>query len=387
MAAPETHALLSASSAERWLNCPGSVQLTKDMPDTVSTYAEEGRLAHAVAELKLRKKFIEKIGPKAFAVRMNKLKAAPLYQEEMQGYTDQYVEYITCLANSFPTRPWVAAEHRVDYSAFAPEGFGTADCILLCGAKLCVIDFKYGKGVEVRADHNPQMMLYALGAVLEYRAVYDIDTVHMAIVQPRAGGISEYEVSREELMDWAAFTLRPAAEKAFAGAGEYRAGDWCRFCRAKAVCRKHADSVVAVLEDFAGDLPALLSNEEVAEILKRVKPLQVYVDAVKEYAEHTLLSGGVIPGWKMVEGRAVRVFDDQAAAFADLVKGGVEDTLLWHREPYTLAQIEKQLGKKVFSEIVGAHVVRQPGKPTLAQESDPREPYSAGSVAADFGEG
>ena len=383
MAAPETHAVLSASSAQRWLHCPGSVALTKDMPDTTSEYAEEGRLAHAIAELKLRKKFVEPMSPRTYNTRHNKLARDPHYKAEMESCTDEYVDYITDIANALPSIPFVTVEHRVDFSEFVPDGFGTADCILIHGSDLFVNDYKHGKGVPVDADNNPQMMLYALGAVMEYRMLCDIQTVHMSIIQPRAGGIKECTISRDTLMDWAAFTVRPAAEKAAdPDCDEYHSGEWCRFCKARATCRENSN-IVSAFEDFGGKLPPLLSDAEVAQVLKRIDPLLKYADAVKAYAQDKLMGGGYIPGWKLVEGRGSRAWDDQAAAFEALKAAGIDEALLYERKPLTAPALEKSLGKKIFEDAASAHVVKQPGKPALAPITDPREAYSPRATAAE----
>jgi len=377
------HALLSASSAERWLNCPGSVRLTQDMPDKTSSYAEEGRLAHSIAELKLRKLFLEPMGPKAFTTRMNKLKKQELYAAEMQGHTDVYTDYISEIANSFPSRPLVAAEMRVDFSEIVPNGFGTADCIMLQGSEMYIVDFKYGKGVAVSAEDNPQMKLYAFGALCHYRMIYDIKTIHITIVQPRAGGIKESVISSEDLCNWMAFTVKPAAQKAFDGVEEYAAGDWCRFCKAHAQCRE-SSTVISAVEDFGGKLPPLLSDIEVGHLLGKLDALKKYSQKVKDYAEATMLNGGDIPGWKLVEGRSSRAFDDQEAAFKELSEAGINEALLWHRDPYTLPQIETAVGKKEFTKIVGGRVLKQQGKPTVAPVSDKRKAYSTVQVEEDF---
>lgn len=382
MPTPEKHAVLSASSAHRWLNCPGSVSVTKDMPDTKSEYAEEGRLAHAVAELKLRKKFLEPMGPRTYTTRMNKLKKDPLYQAEIDSCTDQYLDYIVELANGMSSRPFVAIEKQVDFSSFVPGGFGTADCVMIQGSDLYVTDYKHGKGVPVTSEENPQLMLYGLGALMEYEAVYDIKTVHLAIVQPRAGGINEYSTTRDALVDWGVFTVRPAAEKASKSSDEFHRGDWCRFCKARAVCRENS-SVISAIEDFGGKKPPLLTDAEVGNLLTLADPLIKYIDAIKAYAEQTLLAGGDIPGWKMVEGRSKRDWDNMDEAFSALKAAGIQDELLWHREPYTLSCLEKQLGKKSFQDIVGGHVVKSPGKPTLAPAADKRPIYAAKPTAED----
>lgn len=384
MATPEKHALLSASSAHRWLNCPGSVSLTKDMPDTVSEYAEEGRLAHALAELKLRKYFLEAMGPRTYNTRYNKITRDAHFQREMDRCTDDYLDYIKDIANSLPGKPFVAVEQQVDFSEFVPEGFGTADCLLIYGHDLYVNDYKHGKGVPVDAKDNPQMLLYALGAVMAYKDLCDIQTIHMTIIQPRAGGIKEATVTRDELMDWAVFTLRPKARKAYEGCEEFHSGDWCRFCKARAVCRENSGAVSAV-EDFGGKLPPLLSDAEVGQVLACIDPLIKYAEAVKAYAQDTILKGGEIPGWKLIEGRGSRAWDDQTAAFEAIKAAGIDEALLYERKPLSAPALEKALGKKTFESVAGAHVVKQPGKPALAPIGDPREPYNPRpSAAEDF---
>lgn len=384
MPTPEKHALLSASSAHRWLNCPGSVALTKDMPDTTSDYAEEGRLAHALAELKLRKHFTDPMGQRTYNTRYNKIARDPHFQREMDRCTDDYLDYIKDIANSLPAKPFIAVEQQVDFSAFVPEGFGTADCLLIQGRDLYVNDYKHGKGVPVDAADNPQMLLYALGAVMAYKDLCDIQTIHMAIIQPRAGGIKEAAVTRDELMDWAVFTLRPKAKKAHEGSEEFHSGDWCRFCKARAVCRENSGAV-SVVEDFGGKLPPLLSDAEVGQVLTRLKPLLDYAKAVKGYAQETISKGGEIPGWKLVEGRGSRAWDDQAAAFEAIKAAGIDEALLYERKPLSAPALEKALGKKDFDAVAAAHVVKRPGDPALAPIDDPRDPYSPRpSAAEDF---
>ena len=385
MPTPEIHAVLSASSAERWLHCPGSVILTKDMPESTSEYAEEGRLAHAIAELKLTKYFKEGMGPKTFTTRLNKFKKDERYKVEMDHYTDEYSDYIKDLALSFKDRPFVAIEKKVDFSCFVPEGFGTSDCILIHGRELYVIDFKYGKGVSVEAENNPQMKLYAIGALMEYQMLYDIESIHMIIVQPRSGGIKSSAVSRDDLLNWGAFEVKPIAAKAHEGTDELHSGEWCRFCKGKALCRKHAEDVASAIEDFGCKLPPLLTNDEIGQILHRIEPLVKYVDAVKGYAQDTLLKGGHIPGWKMVEGRTVRAWDNQQTAFTDIIAAGIEESMLYERKPLTAPALEKVLGKPLFEQVAATHVMKTPGKPALAPDNDPRTEYRLrNTVEEDF---
>lgn len=375
MATPEKHALLSASSAERWLNCPPSARLCESIEDTTSEYAESGRLAHAIAELKLCKQYIEPMGPKTFSTRLNKLKKNPLYDAEMDHTTDEYMEAIEEAVLAFPERPYIAAEQMVDFSSFVPDGFGTSDCIMIGSGILHIVDYKHGQGVAVEAENNPQMMLYALGAMLRYKDFYTIETVRMTIVQPRAGGVRSAEVAADDLINWGVDVVRPKAKLAYDGGGEQHAGDWCRFCKIKATCRKRGEYLA--LEAFGKNDPPTYSDAEIGTILERARGLSAWVKEIEEYALGQTLDGHAIPGWKAVAGRSVREFDNADAAFADLIAAGIDKDMLYTRKPLTLTQAEKVVGKKDFAAIVGSHIITPPGKPTLVQESDPRPAYSA----------
>jgi uncharacterized protein (DUF433 family) len=387
--AERKHAILSASSAARWLACTPSARLEEQFPDTDSEYAAEGTLAHAIAELKVRKKFVEPMGPKKFSTAMNKLKKDSLYQEEMDRYTDNYLDYISGVVMSYKSAPHVAVELKLDLSRYAPESFGTGDCIVLGGDTLHVIDFKYGKGILVSPENNPQLMLYGLGALDAYGMLYNPSRIILTIFQPRAEGdtVKEWEISRDDLVNWGVFTVRPAAQQAFEGKGDFKPGEWCRFCRARAQCRARAE-VNTALEDFrginapskteSGDFPKppLLTTAEVGEVLNRAIDLEKWVADLKEYALSACLEGKEIPGWKVVEGRSKREFDDITAAFDAIKAAGIDEAMLYERKPLTLAAIEKALGKSKFAEIAGTHVVTPPGKPTLVQESDKRPRYN-----------
>jgi len=379
------HALLSASGAHRWLVCTPSVRLEEQFPDTTSEYAKEGTLAHEIAELKLRKYFIEPMSQRSFSAKLNKFKKRELFQDEMLKHTDTYLEYLQSITLSFSSKPYVAVEKRVDYSAYAPEGFGTCDCIIIHGEDLYVTDFKYGKGVPVSAENNPQMKLYALGAYLEYSLLYPIKQVHLAIVQPRLDSISEWSLSIDELLAWGE-EIKPIAQKAFNGEGEFVPGEHCKFCRAKAQCRARAEQYTA-LEDFKMMKPPLISNEEVGTILEKAIALEAWVKDLKEYALAESLKGNEIPGWKAVEGRSVRQFTDIDKAFEHLKQNGIDEAMLYERVPLTVSKLEKQLGKKEFRSLVeeAGFVEKSPGKPTLAPISDKRQAITAApDAASDF---
>jgi len=380
------HAILSASSAHRWLICTPSARLEQTMPEKPSEYAEEGRLAHEIAELKLRKHFIEPgvplMGPRKFANQLKKFKEHELYQDEMLKHTDTYLEYIQGIVHGFSSPPYVAIEKKLDFSKYVPDGFGTGDCIIIGGNTMWVIDLKYGKGVPVSAERNPQMMLYALGAYEAYSFLYPIEVVKMAIVQPRLDSISEWETSITGLLAWGE-SIKPIAQKAWAGEGEYVSGDHCQFCRAKALCRARAEFNLD-LEKYHGMKPPLISNQEVGQILTRARDLAQWVKDLEEYALAECLAGNEIPGWKAVEGRSVRQFMDWEKAFQVLIENGIDEALLYERKPITLAATEKLLGKKKFEELLGQFVERPPGKPTLVPVDDKREAITRPSAQEDF---
>jgi hypothetical protein len=379
---PNEHSILPASSSKRWMNCTASTKLEENLPDKTSEFAAEGTLAHSVAELKARKKFTL-MKPSAYNAELKKLKADPLWQAEMDTHTDTYVNFLVEQAQEFPSHPCVALEVRVDYSAYAPTGFGTADCIMVGGDTIRVNDFKYGKGIPVSSESNSQMMLYALGALNKYAPIYgdSIKRIFVSIIQPRLDSISTWETTREALEQWGRDEVMPAAEAALNGTGEFAEGEWCRFCRAKATCKARSNANTA-LEDFAFALSPTLSNAEIGEILLRAQRLKSWVSDLEEYALSAVLAGEDVPGWKAVEGRSNRQFTDTDAALTALINAGTPKEMLYKYEPITLTAIEKLLGAKAFDATAGAFIIKPPGKPTLVTEKDKRPAYS--SAASDF---
>lgn len=380
---PTQHALLSASSAHRWLHCTGSPLLEKEFPDTTSVYAQEGTLAHELCELKLKK--YTTVMPKGTYTRAhNKIMKSELWQNEMEGTSEAYLEYVKGIMLACEIAPAVLIEKRVDFSRYVPEGFGTADCLILAGDTLHVIDYKHGKGVVVDADHNPQMMLYALGAMDELSLLYRFKSVHMVIVQPRVNNISEFTMTADELVEWGESVVKPKAEAAISGNGTFEAGDWCRFCRAKQQCKTRYESNDSLYPELsARHDPRLITLEELGEYLKRGRDMAAWLEDMKEYALSESLAGADVPGWKAVEGRGSRAFTDTDAAVDTLIKNGIDESVLYERRVLTLAQMEKAVGKKAFGEIVGNLVVKNPGKPTLVEESDKRPRITNQPTAAD----
>ena len=385
------HALLSASGASRWLACPPSAKLEEQFPDTESEAAAEGTLAHELAEAKVRNFFFTKeFGKRKLNGAIKKLRENELWRDEMQGYTDEYLDYIKDTALSLKSAPSVRIEQRVyfkEYTLADPEdeieGSGIADCILLYGDTVHVIDFKYGKGVPVHAEDNPQLMLYALGAYQAYRLLYPISRAKLTIVQPRLDTISEWECSAEDLLKFGEY-VKGRAALAVKGGGDFAPGsDTCRFCRAKAQCHARAEENVR-LAFFTDKKPPLISNEEVGEYLKKGEDVAKWLEDLRSYALKECLAGKEVPGWKAVEGRGSRDWTDMDAAFDVLVRGGIApEEMLWEKKPLTLAQVEKLVGKKGFQESVGGYVVKNPGKPTLARETDKRPAITNKVTAAE----
>lgn len=367
------HALLSASGAARWMHCTGSPRLEQDFPDTTSSYAKEGTLAHAFCELKLRKFAVEPMSKTTFSRRLTKLKKEPEYQKEMDSYTDDYLDHVKEIILAYPHKPHVACEQKVDFSAWVPGGFGTADCIVIGGDTLHIVDFKYGKGVEVDAHGNPQMRLYALGAAELYKFLWQIRKVRMTIIQPRLGNYSTDEMPYQELLDWAEKVVKPAAQEAAGDNGRFQPGDWCRFCRAKQQCKARAEYFAAMAKDAKEHPdPRLMTMEELGRYLEAAKLLKAWAEDLQDYGLTCALDGREIPGWKAVEGRGSRSFTDQDAAFRVLMDHGTDESMLYNRVPLTLAQAEKLIGKKEFAELVGAYIEKKPGKPALVPETDKR---------------
>lgn len=391
MPTPEQHALLSASAASRWLVCTAAPRFEEQFPESTSEYAEEGRLAHSFCELKLLKKFTVAITPRTFTTRLNKLKKDAMYSPEMEKTSDLYVEHLTERAMQFDASPYVTAEVKVDYSEYAPEGFGTCDCVMIGGDTIIITDYKHGKGVAVSAENNPQMKLYALGALKKYKTIYGntIKRVVLVIEQLRLSEEpSIWETTVDELTAWGE-SIKPVAEKAFAGMGEFVPGEHCRFCRGKAQCRARS-SIHTALEEFKDCVPAekaqpgdsILTDAEIGDLLVRGQELVKWYKDMEEYALTTILKGGTIPGWKAVAGRSNRTFTDTDAAFNAAIAAGYDKALLYDLKPKTLTELEKLMGKTEFADKLGSFVVKPVGKPTLALLTDKREAYNP--AAADF---
>lgn len=383
---PDIHAFLSASGAHIWSNCTPSARLAEQFTDTGSSYAAEGTLAHSLAELKLRRRYDLNCTPDSYTARLNEIKADPLYQPEMDGYTDTYADYITKICMAFPAPPLVAIEQRLDFSHIVPEGFGTGDCVIIHENDLHICDLKYGKGVQVSAQNNPQLRLYALGAVRAYVLLFSIKRVHIHIIQPRLDHFDSESLTIEELNAWGE-NLKPIAELAFAGKGEFRPGEHCRFCRAKALCTARANALLSLEEPKARqERGELLTDEEIGGILTRAITLKTWIESLESYAKVQLTDGKPIAGWKLVEGRSLAKISNFEAAADKLTGAGIDRALLYKNTPIGMTELDKLVGgRKRLKELVGDLLIKPAGAPTLVPESDKRKPISEKKIADMFG--
>ena len=274
--------------------------------------------------------------------------------------------------------PVVLIEQHLDYSKFVREGFGTGDCIIIADGELRIIDYKHGRGVLVEAENNPQMQLYALGALEIFDGIYDIESVSMTIFQPRRDNVSTFSLSKADLYTWAEETLKPIAELAFKGEGQYNCGEWCQFCKAKTDCRKRAETNMSLAKyDFLD--PPLLTDEEIEDVLSKIDNLVSWANDVKEFVFQSAMSGKVWKGWKLVEGRATRKYVNDEAVATAIINAGYDP---YEKKLLGLTEMQKRLGKTKFEEIVGNLIIRPQGKPTLVPESDKRPAIS--TAKADF---
>lgn len=360
-----SHAKLSASASARWMACPPSAKLNAEIPDAATDYAREGTCAHELAEFKVNKLLgIQSADP---------TENLDYFDQEMADCTDDYAQYIAEQIGKY-SDPVVMVEQRLDFSKYVPDGYGTGDCVIVADEILTVIDYKHGKGVAVSAENNSQMMLYALGALEIFDSLYDISEIKMIIFQPRLSNISEFTMPVAKLLDWAENTLRPIAELAAKGEGEFCAGEHCRFCKVKATCRKRAEyNLILAQYDFAPS--ATLEDTEIEAILEKADALAAWASDVKEYALSQVLSGKQWTGYKVVEGKSNRKYTDEAKV-AEAVKA-------FGKNPYGKPEVlgitamTKLLGgKKKFNEVLGSLTYKPQGKPILVPASDKRKAWN-----------
>ncbi|MBI6873351.1 DUF2800 domain-containing protein [Clostridium aciditolerans] len=371
------HAVLSASGAHRWLNCLPSARLELEFVNNESSAAAEGTAAHALCEHKLKK-----------ALHMRSKRPVSVYNsDEMEEHSDAYVEFVMEqleLAKQSCTDPLILIEQRLDFSCYVPQGFGTGDCIIIGDKKLHIIDFKYGMGVLVDAVDNPQMKLYALGALEIYDSLYDIEEVSMTIFQPRRENVSTWTIPVKELKDWAENELKPKAKKAYDGEGEYLTGEWCTFCRAAVKCRARAEEKLK-LAQMEFKLPPLLPDSEIEEVLSKLSDLTKWANEIIAYATDAAVNHGKEwRGFKVVEGRSIRKYKDEEAVAEVAKANGYKD--IYRQSLITLTEMQKLMGKKKFEQILGGLIHKPPGKPTLVPNSDKRPAMNTSNVKNEFNE-
>lgn len=372
---PKGHAILSASSSDRWLHCPPSARLCKSYEDKGSNYAAEGTDAHSLCEYKLRKA----LGMEATDPTEN----LDWYNAEMEDCAAGYASFIMELLEETKqtcSDPVVLIEQQVDFSRWVEQGFGTSDAILISDGTMHVIDYKHGLGILVSAEDNPQMKCYALGALELFDDIYDISTVRMTIYQPRRDNLSTYELSKEDLFRWAEDVLKPAADLAFAGDGNFLCGEWCGFCKAKNACRTRAAANLE-LAKYEFKLPPLLTDEDVEDILSKIDDLVTWASDIKEYALQQAISGKEWSGWKLVEGRSNRKYTNDAAVAEAVTKAGFDP---YERKLLGVTAMQKLLGKARFEEVLAGLIEKPQGKPTLVPESDKRPAMN--NAKSDFSE-
>ena len=380
-----THASLSASGASRWLACPPSVRLSEQYEEATSVFAKEGTFMHELSELYLSYE-LKQMTKAQLNKKLKQMKQNEFYNSEIEQAVQTYVDVVTEKMNEARATskdPLILIEEKVDFSTWVPDAFGTGDVILIYGNRLEVIDLKGGKGVKVAAVENPQMRLYALGALNNFGVLYDIESVLMTIVQPRLDNISTDEMQVEELLEWAEEVVKPKAELAFKGEGDFLAGEHCRFCKVKATCRARAEeNLKLACMDF--QKPPLLTDDEVVEVLTSIDQLLSWAKDVQEYAFTMAMNENKQwTGMKLVEGRGSRKYSDENAVVEALTAAGYDGDVIYKKSLNTITTLEKELGKKAFQELLGPLITKAPGKVKLVPEEDKRPEIKA-SPEADF---
>lgn len=359
---PSKHALLGPSSSDRWLHCPPSARLEEQFPNTSSPYAEEGTKAHALCEC-----LLNDLIKGVWSPTMDD-------DEEMWNCAVAYRDFVEEEWNAAKAKTPDArllVEQELDFGEYVPEGFGTSDAVIVSDNVLEVIDFKYGKGVPVSAEENPQLRLYALGAYLSLSPIYDFDTVKMAIFQPRINYITTDSLSVDDLLHWAQEYVAPRAEMAFNGGGEFCVGDHCRFCRAGSVCRARAEVAFGVIEKANND--EILDDEEIAEVLDKLDTTEEWITSIRAYVQDKAINEGVKwPGFKLVESRTQRKITDSIKALELLEAEGFDRDDVTTLKLKGITELEKTVGKKRFNELLGGLVVKPQGQPTLVRDTDRR---------------
>ena len=377
---PDKHAVLSASGAHRWLECTPSARLEASLPSQTSAYAEEGTLAHKLAEAAALYATGQS-GEAEYNEQLAEIKKNEYCTADMLEYCWDYAELIKSKRRALEEKTGdatVLIEAQISFGNWVPAGFGTADCLILADGYMEVIDFKYGKGKRVDAFQNPQMRMYTLGAYQTYGLVYDVEHITMTIFQPRiSNGVTSDEITIKEILDWGENYVRPRAALAYDGKGDFSpSAETCKFCKAKAICKARAEENLKAFDD-APDV-FLLTPEEAGRILEKASDIEAWLKDLENYVQSSIMAGAKIAGWKIVEGRSNRTFSDAGKVAEKLIENGISEALIYKpRELITLTQMEKDFGKKAVAEMLGDLIVKPAGAPKLAPESDKRPEYSS----------
>ena len=357
------HAYLSASASHRWLNCPPSAKLNAEINDESSEYARQGTDCHELCAYLVEAALGRDV--------KDPTENLDYYDAEMQSCAEEYRNFVLEqieASKTYCNDPQVMIEQKLDFSSWVENGFGTGDCVIVADEVLQIIDYKHGLGVLVEAENNSQMMCYALGALNLFDGIYDINKITMTIFQPRRENISTWSITKEDLLTWAETVLKPTAQLAYEGKGEFAAGDHCRFCKVKATCRKRAEYNLELARyDF--EMPDTLETNEIAAILAKVDKLIAWGNDIKEYALQQAQSGVTFDGWKVVEGRSNRKFSDEEAVISTVEAAGFDP---YEKKLLGITAMTTLLGKKRFEELLGGLVQKPPGKPTLVPDTDKR---------------
>jgi hypothetical protein len=379
------HAFLSASGAERWMQCSPSARLEENFPDSTSTYASEGTLAHELAEAIIGS-FYNLIDEQQYFKELARIKADDLYSTEMDHEVQKFVDYVKMVYHNYKEtyncEPAVLLETRLDFSKYVPEGFGTGDVIIIADSRLAIIDLKYGKGVRVQADNNPQIRLYGVGALHTLDMFYDIDTLDLTIMQPRLNNISVSTITAQQLNDWCMTHVVPAAKRAWEGVGKLRVGKWCKFCKVKPRCTAIFELANRVaVRDFED--PFLLNDDEVLEALEYSELLKTWLSAVKEYVISEAKKGKQWSGYKLVQSRGRSTWTDTEKVKQTLEELDYADDQILNTKVKSISDIKKLMSVDVFNETM-SHLVHKPqGKPVLTDSLDPR-PNMLDTAKTDF---
>lgn len=367
------HALLSPSSSSRWLNCTPSARLAETAENKSSVYAEEGTLFHEICEYCLAQWNAGVWEPDPFGEELPELKddhlMHPLFKQEMFKHARNYCDFVMNENYNLEKSDGACKmllEEKVDISEYAPECFGSVDCQLVGRDTLIVIDLKYGEGVKVYAERNTQMMLYALGAI---KGKPSIKTVRLVIAQVRLNHFDVWEISANDLLQWADKVLKPTAKKAFAGKGEQKIGDWCGFCPVKVQCRKQYEAVVNDFDRY--EYPELLTEDEICDLIEKIDKYKGWLESVNKFVYDEALRGHKWKGYKLVAGRSSRVITDEEAIRQDLLSKKYLEDEIFNIKLKGIGDLEKLVGKKQFSALYGQYVKSKPGNPKLVPDSAP----------------